>query len=76
MQNSENIQIEENKDFLATQLITYIGNKRKIIGEIEKEIELISEKSGKECTAGQTAAAFLPDFFLILILDKVRGQNS
>lgn len=38
MQNSENIQIEENKDFLATQLITYIGNKRKIIGEIEKEI--------------------------------------
>lgn len=48
MQNSENIQIEENKDFLATQLITYIGNKRKIIGEIEKEIELISEKSGKE----------------------------
>lgn len=48
MQNSENIQIEENKDFLTTQLITYIGNKRKIIGEIEKEIELISEKSGKE----------------------------
>lgn len=48
MQNSENIQIEENKDFLATQLITYIGNKRKIIGEIEKEIELISEKLGKE----------------------------
>lgn len=48
MQNSEKIQIEENKDFLTTQLITYIGNKRKIIGEIEKEIELISEKSGKE----------------------------
>lgn len=48
MQNSENIQIEENKDFLTTQLITYIGNKRKIIGEIEKEIELISEKLGKE----------------------------
>lgn len=48
MQNSEKIQIEENKDFLTTQLITYIGNKRKIIGEIEKEIELISEKLGKE----------------------------
>lgn len=48
MQNSENIQIEENKDFLTTQLITYIGNKRRIIGEIEKEIELISEKSAKE----------------------------
>ena len=47
MQNCENIQIEENKDFLTTQIITYLGNKRSLIGKIEKEIESISEKVGK-----------------------------
>ena len=48
MQNCENIQIEENKDFLTTQIITYLGNKRRLIGKIEKEIELISMKLDKE----------------------------
>ena len=48
MKNYENIQIEENKEFLTTQIITYLGNKRRLIGKIEKEIESISEKLGKE----------------------------
>lgn len=48
MKNNENIQIKENREFLTTQIITYLGNKRRLIGNIEKEIELISEKSGKE----------------------------
>ena len=48
MKNDENIQTEENKDFLTTQIITYLGNKRRLIGKIEKEIESISEKLGKE----------------------------
>lgn len=48
MQDCENIQIEENKDFLTTQIITYLGNKRSLIGKIEKEIELISRKLGIE----------------------------
>ena len=38
----------ENKDFLTTQIITYLGNKRNLIGYIEKEIEEISAKIGKE----------------------------
>ena len=38
----------ENKEFLTTQIITYLGNKRSLIGNIEKEIEEISAKIGKE----------------------------
>ena len=48
MKNRENIQIEENKEFLTTQIITYLGNKRRLIGKIEKEINLISDKLDKE----------------------------
>ena len=48
MKNDENIQIEENREFLTTQIITYLGNKRSLIGKIEKEIELISRKLGIE----------------------------
>lgn len=42
------IEIEENKDFLTTQIITYLGNKRSLIGNIEKEVEIISKKLGKD----------------------------
>ena len=38
---------EENKDFLTTQIITYLGNKRSLIGKIEEEVEIISKKLGK-----------------------------
>lgn len=38
---------EENQDFLTTQIITYLGNKRSLIGKIEEEVELISKKIGK-----------------------------
>ena len=38
----------ENKDFLTTQIITYLGNKRSLIGKIEAEIEEIHAKIGKE----------------------------
>ena len=48
MKNDENIQIEENREFLTTQIITYLGNKRSLIGKIEKEIELVSRKLGIE----------------------------
>lgn len=39
---------EENKDFLTTQIITYLGNKRSLIGKIEEEVEIISKKLGKQ----------------------------
>lgn len=39
---------EENKYFLTTQIITYLGNKRSLIGNIEKEVEEIKNKLGKE----------------------------
>ena len=38
----------ENKDFLTTQIITYLGNKRSLIANIEKEVEEIAQKLGKE----------------------------
>lgn len=34
----------ENPEFLTTQIITYLGNKRSLIGNIEKEIEIIKAK--------------------------------
>jgi len=42
------MQQTENKDFLTTQIITYLGNKRSLLGYIENEVNLISEKIGKE----------------------------
>ena len=38
----------ENKDFLTTQIITYLGNKRSLLSHIEHEVELISQKLKKE----------------------------
>lgn len=38
----------ENKEFLTTQIITYLGNKRSLISDIEEEVKIISEKLGKE----------------------------
>lgn len=40
--------MQENKDFLTTQIITYIGNKRSLIGNIETEVEELSDKLGKK----------------------------
>lgn len=38
----------ENDIFLTTQIITYIGNKRTLIYDIEKQIEQIKKQIGKE----------------------------
>jgi adenine-specific DNA-methyltransferase len=40
--------IEEDKDFLSTQIITYIGNKRSLIGSIESQVKEIAAKLKKE----------------------------
>ncbi|WP_407427956.1 DNA adenine methylase [Treponema sp.] len=40
--------LHENKDFLTTQIITYLGNKRSLLPNIETEIEKISERLGRE----------------------------
>ena len=39
---------QENNDFLTTQIITYLGNKRLLIGNIENEVNTISKKLQKE----------------------------
>ena len=39
---------EENKEFLTTQIITYLGNKRSLIGKIEDELNVICKDIGKE----------------------------
>jgi len=47
---SENIS-DENPDFLSTQIITYIGNKRALIGAIQDEIVHIKKELGlSKCT--------------------------
>ncbi len=38
----------ENKDYLTTQIITYLGNKRQLIKNIETEVELITKELGKD----------------------------
>ncbi len=41
----------EKQDFLSTQIITYIGNKRALIGTIQDELVRIKKESGlSECT--------------------------
>lgn len=39
---------EENKDYLTAQIITYIGNKRQLIRNIEEEVKKIAGLLGKE----------------------------
>lgn len=39
--------MEENRDYLTTQIITYIGNKRILLGIIQKEIEIIKRSLAK-----------------------------
>ena len=39
---------EENKEYLTTQIITYLGNKRQLIGNIETEVIDIARILGKE----------------------------
>lgn len=38
---------EENQEFLSTQIITYIGNKRLLLKDIEREIEFVKSTLGK-----------------------------
>ncbi|MGM9873703.1 MAG: DNA adenine methylase [Bacilli bacterium] len=39
---------EESKDYLTKQIITYIGNKRELLNEIEKEVIFVCKELGKE----------------------------
>ena len=39
---------QENEDFLTSQIITYIGNKRSLLGNIQKEVEEIKVNLGRE----------------------------
>lgn len=38
----------ESKDYLSKQIITYIGNKRELLDEIESEVLFVCDKLGKE----------------------------
>lgn len=39
---------EENSEYLTTQIITYLGNKRQLIGSIEAEVAAVARILGKE----------------------------
>ncbi len=45
--NAKITELHENPAFLTTQIITYLGNKRALIGEIEAEVHAILQKIGK-----------------------------
>ena len=40
------------KDYLNSQIITYMGNKRKLLNEIEKVLINLEKKEGKKLTIG------------------------
>ena len=40
--------LAENEEFLTTQIITYLGNKRSLLGNIKNEVQKISQKLEKE----------------------------
>lgn len=40
--------MKENKEYLSKQILTYMGNKRSLLNEIEKEIISIREKLGRK----------------------------
>lgn len=46
--SSPNLCENESKEFLTTQIITYLGNKRALIDDIEKEIEVIGKELDKK----------------------------
>ena len=43
-----NFVMQENPEYLTTQLITYLGNKRRLIFEIEKQVSSIIKRLNKE----------------------------
>ena len=43
-----NVAMQENPEYLTTQLITYLGNKRRLIFEIEKQVSSIIKRLNKE----------------------------
>lgn len=48
---SQHDALTENQDFLTSQIITYIGNKRALLGDIENELVACKKELGKErCT--------------------------
>ena len=46
--NIESNSLSENKDFLSTQIITYLGNKRSLLANISKEIQTIKKELKKQ----------------------------
>ena len=42
--NIESNSLSENKDFLSTQIITYLGNKRSLLANISREIQTIKKE--------------------------------
>ena len=46
--NIESNSLSENKDFLSTQIITYLGNKRSLLANISREIQTIKKELKKQ----------------------------
>ena len=54
----------EAPDFLSRQLITYIGNKRALIGHIGRAVERVKRRLGKERASGRSMSLVVLGWFL------------
>lgn len=77
------MQMQENSEFLTTQIITYIGNKRSLLEYIQTEIENIQIKLKKEklvCadlfSGSGIVARFLKKYSSVVITNDLENYSS
>lgn len=75
--------MEENKEFLTSQIITYLGNKRSLLTNIQKEIQEISKELGERqlvCadlfSGSGIVARMLKQYSSTLIVNDLENYSS
>lgn len=74
---------EESRDYLTKQIITYIGNKRELLKEIEKEVVFVCNELGKErivsldlFSGSGVVARFLKQFSSKIIANDLEAYSK
>jgi len=74
---------EESRDYLTKQIITYIGNKRELLKEIEKEVVFVCKELNKEklvCldlfSGSGVVARFLKQYSSKIIANDLEGYSK
>lgn len=73
----------ESKDYLSKQIITYIGNKRELLDEIESEVLFVCDKLNKKklvCldlfSGSGVVARFLKQYSSLIIANDLEGYSK